>query len=168
MPTRSWDELKRGFTFLETLVVISIILFMLGLLAGVYLNGIRRARISAAVALIGKLTIGLERYEGNLRAYPPGTDVDEGTLYRYLGASITDQRTGKSFRSVTDFSSDELVEYSDPLWNKSLRVVDPWGNAVFYTADRAVQKHNKSGVEISSAGPNGIFNDDDDIDNWSK
>ena len=40
----------------------------------------------------------------------------------------------------------------------------PWGNAYFYECPG---RHNASGYDISSAGPDGKENTEDDINNWT-
>lgn len=157
-----------GFTLLETLIVISILVFLLALLTGVFFNQRRQAKLKQARALIYNIELGLQMYDSAFREYPPGTETDEGALYRYLGRTLVDSRNGKSLRAVPNFTTDQLVEYTDPVYGKSLRVVDPWGNALSYTADRTQMRDKRTSYEISSAGPNGVAGDDDDLLNGER
>jgi len=156
-----------AFTLLETLVVMSIIIFLIGIMGGIFFNKLRESKIKTARHLLERISLGLTRYESETRGYPPGTEKDGGSLFRYLGKNILDARSGKTLGPYSPFRPSELVSYDDPKWGQSERLVDPWGNPVKYTADPGVQQHNLSGVEISSSGPNGIFGDKDDLNNWT-
>src|SRR5690349_868781 len=64
---------RRGFTLLELLTVISIIMFMVAFLVGVFLKYGNINKIRATQKLIERVGIGLSRYYADLREFPPDT-----------------------------------------------------------------------------------------------
>src|SRR4029078_9649625 len=70
---RGMRRTGRGFTLLELLTVISIILFMIAFLVGVFLKFGNTNKIRASQKLIERIGIGLSRYYADLRTYPPDT-----------------------------------------------------------------------------------------------
>ncbi|MBN1421279.1 MAG: type II secretion system protein [Planctomycetes bacterium] len=78
----------RGFTMVEMLVVISILVLLMGLLITAAMRLVLSARIRATEALIHKLTLQLEEYHDKSGEYPadgldqPVTDAKSGmTIY---------------------------------------------------------------------------------------
>jgi prepilin-type N-terminal cleavage/methylation domain-containing protein len=169
----------RGFTLLELLTVISIILFMIAFLVGVFLRFGNTNKIRASQKLIERIGIGLSRYYADLRSYPPDTGYgltkqtlkgpinmagdmgvvyDTGALWRYLGNEVkvyhTDGSYWKTVGPYIQFKADELVEYSDSAYpTKSYYVVDAWNVPIGYVADPRRVIHNRGDFDLYSAGP---------------
>jgi len=177
----------RGFTLLELLTVISIILFMIAFLVGVFLRFGNTNKIRASQKLIERIGIGLSRYYADLRVYPPDTgyglpkktvtgainmagDIgviyDSGSLWRYLGQEIkvyhSDGTYWKTLGPYIQFKADEMAEYSDPTYAyKSYYIVDAWYVPIGYVADPRRVIHNRGDFDLYSAGPDKMTASDD-------
>ena len=169
----------RGFTLLELLTVISIILFMIAFLVGVFLRFGNTNKIRASQKLIERIGIGLSRYYADLRVYPPDTGYgqpkqtvtgvinlagetgvlyDTGSLWRYLGQEIkvyhSDGTYWKTLGPYVQFKGDELVQYPDSAFAyKSYYVVDAWNQPIGYVGDSKRVIHNRGDFDLYSAGP---------------
>ena len=97
----------RGFTFLELLLVVTLVGLLAGVAVPAYRGYVERAREAQALADIGTLVLGLKRWETNTGAYPPtlaaasldGLADPWDNAYVYLnmdGASIGDMRKDKN------------------------------------------------------------------------
>lgn len=128
----------RGFSLVEMLVVVGIILLLMGLVLPV-LARVRQERMK----LLAKTEVKLIRdaallYHEQLNGFPPDTDdfgtgdvpemvTDPYSIYRYLGREITDSATGKMYgpyfraklKYVVGPPGQEV--YMDP-WNKPYRL----------------------------------------------
>ena len=54
---------RHGFTLIEMLVVIGLIMFLIGMLGVMLLGGTRNAKIKATQALIQDISMALQQYE---------------------------------------------------------------------------------------------------------
>ena len=166
----------KGFTILELLTVIGIILFLMAFLAGVFLRYTKQAKVKATQKLLERIGIGLERYYADFRAYPPDTgyglaketkkDIinkvevvlyDSGSLWRYLGQELVKRRTDGSVEKncgpYVDFRQEELVEYTDGAHvGKSYYVVDTWNSPVGYVGHPFRVMHKRGEFDIFSPG----------------
>jgi type II secretory pathway pseudopilin PulG len=166
----------KGFTIIELLTVIGIMLFLMAFMAGIFLRSAKQAKVKATQKLLERIGIGLERYYADFRSYPPDSgygldkmtkkatvnmvDVilyDSGTLYRYLGAELVKRRTDgsvdKSCGPYIDFRQEELVEYSDSEHiGKSYYVVDPYNNPVGYVGHPFRVLHKRGEFDLFSPG----------------
>src|SRR5258708_2745480 len=100
---------RRGFTLIELLTVIGIILFLMGLIVGVFLRSMAQAKMRGAQAQIQKIGTALAQYQAENRCLPPDTGFnqpasgsngtypwngttyityDTGSLWRYLGTPL--------------------------------------------------------------------------------
>ncbi len=167
-----------GFTIVELLVVISIILFLLAMMAGVFLRTTKMAKAKAANALIQKVAIALARYQAEWRTLPPDNGYglpqnggivggkvlyDAGTLWRYLGCELT--VNGQTYGPYTQFNANELVAFTDANGAPAYLVVDPWKNPIGYVGDPDRVVHNRDTFDLFSAGPDGKTACNDGIDN---
>ncbi|HYG73637.1 MAG TPA: type II secretion system protein [Planctomycetota bacterium] len=186
---------RNGFTLLELLVVISIVLFMLAFLVGVFLRQGNTNKIRATQKLIERIGIGLARYYADLRCYPPdtgfglakmtykgtlvpGTDTgviyDTGSLWRYLGREVAQYRPDgkggieywRTLGPYVKFTADELAKYSDSEYSyDSYYVVDAWYNPIGYIADTKRVVHNRGEFDLFSSGPDKKTAGDDGVAN---
>ncbi|HEY3321788.1 MAG TPA: hypothetical protein VGP72_15065 [Planctomycetota bacterium] len=166
---RDEQERKTGFTLLETLVVIGLIVFLLSIAGIVYVAAIRKARVDATRLLINQIGVALTQYYANTHAYPPdtgyglpmdsggaGETYDPGSLWRFLSMPVTDKATGRTFAAATTFSPDQLIEYNDPKLGKSFYVVDSWGKPIGFVGDPKRVTHNLGSFDLFSGGPDGV------------
>lgn len=176
-----------GFTLMEILTVITIIVILIGIGIPAYNSWRNRAQIAKAKAVIQQLEMALEMYKSDYGEYPPqGGDLNNPanndtpgyyTLKHYLSPYMT-------------FKEEDMgtaIKTYDPLGHVLL---DPWG--CYYTVlvycpqyhdppdgEYPVDfAHNKKSIYIYSRGPDGNtgnFNpdpnnqkdvDNDNIDNF--
>ena len=132
---------KQGFTLVEMLLVLVII----GVLAAIVIPKIagrgEDARLQAAKTQISSFGTALDMFEVDNGYYPKGKD---------------------GLRDLLVLPRD-AQNWKGP-YLKSELPVDPWNNAYNYECPG---KHNPSGYDLSSAGPNGRPGDEDDLTSWS-
>jgi prepilin-type N-terminal cleavage/methylation domain-containing protein len=167
-----------GFTLIEMLTVIAIILFLLAMMSGVFLRTTKAAKVKAANALLQKVGIALARYQAELRALPPDSGYglpqnggivsgqvlyDATTLWKYLGRELT--FNGQTYGPFTQFNENELVACTDASGTNAFMVVDPWKNPIGYVGEPKRVIHNRDTFDLFSAGPDGKTACNDGIDN---
>ena len=149
---------SNGYTLIEMLVVISIIIFLMGFVAVVALRRTHKGREEAARALLERISLALSLYEGTFHKYPP-TDPNrspEGyrntaNLYPYL---MSRDLQGKG---LPTFQSGELYRDGDQT-----RIVDPWGKEiVYYSPDPEMAMRRN--FQLYSYGPDRKYGGGDDI-----
>jgi general secretion pathway protein G len=129
---------RQGFTLVEMLLVITIIGILAALVVPKMMGRSEQARDAAARADIASIKTALDAYE-----------VDNGYYPRNIGELL--QQPGNA------------VHWHGPYLEKVPQ--DPWGQNYNYIFPG---KHNPSGYDIFSAGPDQKAGTDDDIGNWSK
>lgn len=170
-------KLRRGFTLIEVLVVVGIILFLSAfvIVAAVRIN--INSREQATKALIQRIGMGITKYYGTYRIYPSGPGILERTIpggisiYWYLTPHdyhyTSSNGTLKTKQSplCMDFNSSEVMEIDGQGW-----VRDAWGKPIFYFAGekddneaKALLKAQIGQFSLVSRGANGVLGDADDI-----
>ena len=150
-----------GFTVLELLVVIALILFLLSLIVIGAVYARRKAQVDRTQALLFRVELCATRYHQAMKEYPPPTSTDPGTLWRYLGRPAKNPRNGNSYSPPEKFMADELIAYDDPNHGPSFKVVDAWRTPVRFCGDPD-QVRSRNGLDIESAGLDKQFNSPDD------
>lgn len=172
---------KYGFTILELLIVIVVILILGTITAMGIANYKHRIRIDASKGLIERLANSLERYKEKFRAYPPSDGDWDGSqnLYYYLGVKIEyiadkNIKTGEGrfefYGPLEHFKKQEL--------NGEKYIIDSWGNEIYYInpgEDHSPDGlNNKTLFDLASWGPDEEQDDPgeeedqrDDITNWN-
>ena len=131
-----------GFTLVELLLVL-VILAVLAAIVYPKLSGrSEQARQTAAKTQIANFGTALGAFEVDNGYYPRGKDG--------LQALITKPSDAPNWRSPY-------------LEDKGGIPTDPWGRAYLYECPG---KHNTSGYDLSSAGPDGREGTEDDVTNW--
>jgi len=132
----------RAFTLIELLLV----LVILGTMAAIVLprfGGIKqRSNITAAQTQISTFKTALNNFEVDMGYYPKG----QNGLWDLI----------QKPRDAQDWHGPYLESDTIPK--------DPWGNDYIYTCPG---RHNPSGFDIMSMGPDGQPGTDDDICNWT-
>ena len=127
-----------GFTLIEILLVMTIIAILAAIVIPKMVGRSEQARQTAAHADLSSIKTALDAYE-----------VDNGFYPKGLQDLIQQPGNAKNWHGP----------YLESLPQ------DPWGNPYVYTYPG---RHNPSGFDIYSAGPDGKAGNDDDIGNWSK
>jgi general secretion pathway protein G len=132
---------RRAFTLVELMLVVTII----GILAALVIPKIagkgEQARETAAHAdIYGGIKTALDSFE-----------VDNGFYPKSLQDLIQQPSNAKNWRGP----------YLDP----ATLPIDPWQNPYIYYFPG---KHNPTGYDLLSMGPDGKEGTDDDIGNWAK
>lgn len=168
---------QAGFSLMELVVVVAIIVVLAGLTLGAmnFINQ-KNARTKAKVQ-VDLLANAVQDYNADNRSFPESTDAtgDKGdeVLFKYLywdGFEARDNG-GKVYLDALDPNYNTK---GGQAWiegtNAQARIKDPWGNAYRYrTGENAVNPD----FDLWSAGPDGKTNADpkhkdslDDIKNW--
>jgi general secretion pathway protein G len=130
-----------AFTLIELLLVIAILGILAAIIVPKFVGRTLQAQIAAAQADIANFGTALDAYEVDNGSYPKGKNG--------LNDLVTQPRDAQNWRGP----------YLKELHN------DPWGNPYIYEYPG---KNNPSGYDISSMGPDGRANNEDDITNWSR
>ncbi|HEY1490960.1 MAG TPA: type II secretion system major pseudopilin GspG [Verrucomicrobiae bacterium] len=132
-------KLRRGFTLTELMLVVVIIGILAALVIPKIAGNSERARVTAATADInGGIKSALGQYE-----------IDNGFYPKSLQDLLVQPANAKNWHGP----------YLDKL------PVDPWSNPYIYYFPG---KHNQTGYDLLSVGPDGKEGTDDDIVNWTK
>ncbi len=139
-----------GFTLIELIVVMAIIVLLAGAVSGTTLVARRKGLIAKAQAAISSLETALSMYESDCAIFPASGN-----------SNMVSQLTGPSTQAgwngpYMQFKSSELSGSS---------FIDPWGTAYVYTTPGT---HNTATFDIYSYGPNKTNESGggDDIKNW--
>lgn len=128
---------RRGFTLMEILLVLAI-LVILGSLVGFYFAGTQEdAMKSATRSQMGLLKTPLDQYRLHMNRYP--NSLEE------LLQPPADGNAGN---------------WQGPYLEQDQLPTDAWGNPFNY---QPVQRNNRSTFEIWSVGPDGVDNSGDEV-----
>lgn len=138
--TKFRTRASAGFTLIELLLVLMILGVLAAIVVPKFSGRTEQARRTAAVSQISTFGTALDSYEVDVGSYPQGKTG--------LNALLQQPREGTGWRG--------------PYLQKEIPL-DPWGNPYIYESPG---KHNPSGYDLSSMGPDGRAGTDDDITNW--
>lgn len=127
---------RQGFTLIELMVVIAIILVLMGLVIGISGAAQRGAAEARARSEIGQIVLAVEQFRADRGRYPNNLRDDFFEWYN--------ERFPNTVFEMTDL-------------NANGRMVDPWGNEYSYTPASPFV------FEIRSRGPDRSANTADDI-----
>ncbi len=140
-------ETREGFTLIEMLVVLAIIVLLAAMVGPRILGQREKADIQSTKGQIEMFRGPLESFHLQMRRFPT---TDEG-----LAALV---------EAPAEEDEDES-NWDGPYLNKSEVPKDPWGNDYQY---QYPPEHGKKFPDIWSYGPDGEDNTEDDITNWTK
>jgi general secretion pathway protein G len=131
-----------GFSLIELLLVLVIIATLAAIVVPKFTKRSEQARITAAGAEIANIEVALDAFEVDCGRYP---STEEG-----LQAVLEEPANVKGWHG--------------PYLKRGMPR-DPWGNPYVY---REPGRHNTTGYDLYSLGPDGQEGGGDDIDNWSE
>lgn len=137
--TKTRSALSRAFTLTELMLVVVIIGILAALVIPKIAGSSERARVTAANADI----------HGGIKSALDNFEIDNGTYPRSLQDLFVPPANAKHWHG--------------PYIEGNKLPVDPWGNPYIYYFPG---KHNPSGYDLLSMGPDGKEGTDDDIGNW--
>ncbi len=143
---------NQGFTLMELLVVITIIMMLAGFVMGANQAARRRASVNKARTEIAAMDSALSMYEQDMGEYPQGKNKD-------MVKALMENSSGDSnwYGPYIELKEDDL--------DSDGNYIDPWGNPYVYVYPG---EHNKLKYDFYSLGPN--RKDDngakDDVKNW--
>jgi general secretion pathway protein G len=144
MPTRQRTNRRRtGFTLMEVLLVLVIIVILGSLAVGMFTNTQARANIRAAKAQVGLLKTPLNTYFLDMNEYP-----------------TTAQGLDALRRAPSDVANP--AKWGGPYLDQDLPP-DPWGRPYQYAYPGT---RNVDSFDIWSLGPDGQDGTADDVGNW--
>ena len=132
-------ERRKGFTLIEVLLVLIILVILGSLAVGVFTGTQDKANINAAKAQVGLIEEQISMYRLDMNKYPTKL---EDLWEEPSDAELAKKWGGPYFKKLPD---------------------DPWGNAYQYSAEG---KNNTDKFDFWSNGPDGKSGTDDDIGNW--
>lgn len=164
----SFPSRSRGFTLMELLVVITIIVILAALTMGGLSFMQRNQAVQKAKAQVAMLSSGLEEYKLDFGRYPvandTSTDGDQGSnvLFRALywdsdnnGAAVGADANQRIYLAELDPSSNKQGWSSNSIASAQNTIRDPWGQNYRY----------RSGVNGTGAVNTDCINPDFDL--WS-
>lgn len=131
-------KLRRAFTLVEMLLVVTIIGILAALVIPKIVGRSEQARATAAHADLSSIKTALDAFE-----------VDNGYYPKNLGDLVAAPGTAKNWHGP----------YLEKIPS------DPWGNNYVYYFPG---KHNSSSYDLLSVGPDAKEGTDDDVGNWTK
>ncbi|MCX7009579.1 MAG: type II secretion system protein GspG [Kiritimatiellaeota bacterium] len=150
---------KTGFTMVELLAVITIIMILAGLVLGAAAWAGRKADLGRCQARMQIIKNALEDYKldyGKYYQQPAAGPVPYAALF------TTPLNTGRPTGEKRPY----LTETN--FVNSSSQLMDPWG---VYFRYQAPGTHNKATYDLWSFGPNGVDDSanttSDDLNNWA-
>lgn len=137
---------SRGFTLMEMLLVLAILVLLMALVGPRILGTQRKSDISATKTQIGMLKAALERYALDLKTFP---STEDG-----LPALIEPPAKGEG-----------ESRWDGPYVDADAIPADPWGHPYQYEYPPSHGKRNFP--DIWSWGPDGEDGTEDDVTNWT-
>ena len=166
---------QSGFSIIELLVVMAIILILMSLLFGVIQHIQEIKRVTLAKKEVRELRDAAERYQQDFGSYPPDTVafstgdtpdtvIDSDSIYKCLSVERVDPKTAT--RGGPYFTFKDTTRLRGP---KSMTYVDPWGkpyqlDAFHMAGDKKIGEPYPAGgdfsrkvanIKIWSFGPDG-------------
>ena len=170
---------QRGFTLVEILVVVSIIVVLMALTMGIGRWAILNSQIEKCKVQVKLFEAALQVYEADNGEFPPGDGTDRSSvqLYEALYENGIENDSKVYMPQLDPESSDQFSRKID-----NGLILDPFKHKKAYFYMRGVDENGEESSEsynpdfdVWSLGPNGVGrgdggtsdeDTDDDITNW--
>ncbi len=130
MNTVQCKRRQAGFTLVELMVVIAIIMILAGLLLSAVSRSVEVRKRTLAAKQISEITVAAKNYYEFYNRYPPDTgsyesdpEVDQWSLHKYLGSKVTNPADNTTHEPFLIIPSTAL---KPPPSGDYLLYVDPW------------------------------------------
>ncbi len=165
---RNRSVIRYGFTLVELLIVMAILVLLVSMVGPRLLGSKAKADISSVKTQIGMLQAALERYAIDMNTFPSKEQGLQALITEPSADSLDGEGDsgGEEFALEGDDSDSEGSgsNWDGPYLKADTLPKDPWGNKYGYEFPAT---HNKQGVpDIWSFGPDGQENTEDDITSW--
>ena len=147
MQRKQRTQRKSGFTLVEIMIVLAILVLLLAMVGPRLLKTQEKADQKITLTQIKTVQQALDMYKVDNRSYP---STEEG------------------LKALLEKPADEArgVAWDGPYLSEDTLPVDPWGNSYRYEYPPTHGK-NRDMPNIWSAGPDGKDSTEDDIVNWT-
>jgi len=135
-------RMHRAFTLIELMLVVVILGILAAIVVPKFAGRTEQAKVAAAKSDISNMGTALDAFEVDNGYYPKGKTG--------LQDLVQQPRDAQGWKGPY---------IKDAIPN------DPWGHPYIY---QYPGKHNSSGYDLSSVGPDGREGTDDDITNWQQ
>lgn len=117
------NVLRRGFTLVEILVVVAIIVILMAILVPVAMNAVSKARQARIALEISQLRTAIEKYKEATGDYPPSMGEDYSTV-ALVNQSICDRHLRRVFANkITPQSRAHFYQYIAPRMDQDEALV---------------------------------------------
>ncbi|MDR0870820.1 MAG: type II secretion system major pseudopilin GspG [Planctomycetaceae bacterium] len=137
---------RRGFTLIEVMIVLLIMLALAGLAVFSYTGTLESANRKNTLTYVKGLASALELYKVGVGQYPS-----------------TEQGLGALQEAPQDLVNPN--SWAGPYLKDSAATEDPWGNPYQYVCPG---NRSRDGFDVWSIGPDRVDGSDDDLGNWTK
>ena len=151
---------KSGFSLIELLVVVSIIVILAGITIGVMTQVSARRDISTTSKNIGMVRTKLEAYYNEQGFYPVGQDATSACVYKALSGDPTGQGTDPTGTIYWPELNDDRNPALVSTFNGFRVILDGFGESLRYrsasdTNGNPVQNVKYGDFDLWSIGPDG-------------
>ena len=159
--TSARRQSKHGLTLVEIIVVVAIISLLASVVIGIAVHIDTQAKERSVASTFALLEAALQEYHDYTGFFPDQPDkiFANAVLHSELLYSELNKIPGS--REILEKISDSLIEDKTQPLNKLLEIYDPWDMALDYQYIAGVDTFPK----LTSAGPDKIFGNADDISN---
>ena len=160
--TEARNSVFHMFTLIEILTVCALLAFLMAMMVAGYGIVQQKGAESQCQATMERIKTALESYKAKTGYYIQAIDAASGFYLEDPDTSTAKAKTSDPW--FIDFIDYEKMLNAGEIdkANKSA-LVDPFGNNYRY---QCPGKHNRTGFDLQSAGPDGEYDTDDDIKNW--
>ncbi len=144
MNRRFASRRRRGFTLIEVLLVLVILVLLASMSVPLYQSYQRQANFKAAKSQIGLFETAIEGFQLNIGSYP-----------------TTEQGLGALLGPPADLPNP--AKWEGPYLKGNEIPLDPWGTPYQY---RFPGDRNPTGYDLWSLGPDRTDGTEDDVGNW--